>query len=163
SRQFYDERETLKRSEDTNYTRRPTERRLTYCGVEEFEGVYQCCEVKNLDKQCTQFHAKSSPPRTRACANCRHHYQVPFSVFHTMQKVAQRGQRGLAAWEKIKQTLERKAESEFEECLQYDGVLHSARPGTLPHCESRSSSEANGEIRFVVGPVVNVAKECDRW
>jgi hypothetical protein len=163
SGQFLDELEALKRSEDTHYTRRPTERRIMYCGVEEFDGVHQCCEVKNLDQQCTQFVAKPAQPPTRACATCRHHYQIPSGVFHMLQQVAGRIATGKGIRDEIKKTLEMQAQSEFGECVEYGGFLQSARPGTLPHCEARSTAETAGEARYVVGPVANVAKQCDRW
>jgi hypothetical protein len=163
SRQFVDELEALKRSEDTHYTRRPTERRIMYCGVEEFDGVHQCCEVKNLDQQCTQFLAKAAQPPTRACASCRHHYQIPSAVFHTLQQVAGQISTGQRIRDEIKRTLETQAQSEFGECVEYGGFMHSARPGTLPHCEARSTPVPGGGTRYVVGPVVNAATQCDRW
>ena len=163
SRQFVEELEALKRSEDTHYTRRPTERRIMYCGVEEFDGVHQCCEVKNLDRRCTQFLAKPAQPPARACAGCRHHDQIPSAVFHMLQQVAGRISTGQRIRDEIKKTLETQAQSEFGECVEYGGFLHSARPGTLPHCEARSTPGPGGETRYVVGPVVNVAKQCDRW
>ena len=163
SRQFVDELEALKRSEDTHYTRRPTERRIMYCGVEEFDGVYQCCEVKNLDQRCAQFLAKAAQPAARACASCRHQYQVPTSVFLTLQQVAGRISTGHRIRDDIRKTLEMQAQSEFEECVEFGGFLHSARPGTLPHCEARSTPGPGGDTRYVIGPVVNVAKQCDRW
>jgi hypothetical protein len=163
SRQFVEELEALKRSEDTHYTRRPTERRIMYCGIEEFDGVHQCCEVKNLDRRCTQFFAKTAQPPTRACTTCRHHYQIPSAIFHTLQQVAARIAAGQRIRDEIKRTIETQAQSEFEECVEYGGFLHSTRPGTLPHCEARSTPGLEGETRYVVGPVVNIAKQCDRW
>ena len=134
-----------------------------YCGVEEFDGVHQCCKVKNLDGKCEQFLAKPAQPPGHSCATCRHHYQIPASVFLTMQQVAGHIRTGQRIRDEIKTTLETQAQSEFEECVEYGGFLHSARPGTLPHCEARSTPGSAGDTRYAVGPVINVAKQCDRW
>lgn len=162
SSQFVEELEALKQQEDTYYTRRPTARRIMYCGVEEFDGTYQACEVKNLNRQCAQFQPAGEQP-AHSCATCRHNRQIPSSVFHTVQLVAGHVSSGQRTRDRIKETLEMQAQSEFQECVEYGGFLQSARPGTLPICEARSGSGASGETRFVVGPVVNVAKRCDQW
>jgi hypothetical protein len=84
-------------------------------------------------------------------------------VFHTLQLVAGHISSGPKIRDKIEETLRMQAQSEFEECVEYGGFLHSSRPGTMPHCQALSSSRGTGDTRFVVGPVVNVGKRCDRW
>lgn len=163
SRHFIDELEALKRSGDIYFTRRPTERRMTYCGVQELDGVHMCCEVKNLDELCDQFEARPADLPERACSTCRHNHRIPATLFHNLQRVAGHISTGRTIRDEIKKMIETQAQSEYEECVEYGGFVQSGRPGTLPYCEALSGAVPSGGSRYVVGPAVNVANQCGRW
>jgi hypothetical protein len=166
--EFVSERESLRQLGLTTWSRRPTVPGLRYCGVDEFDGTFHCCEVKNLDQVCAQFTPRHSDPTPHACGTCEHNLKPSVQVVRvleqTMQQVVGDGFKGNQfLQQKVRPALELQANAEYRDCVDLVGSLRS-RPGFLPHCVARSGVDSHsGEPRYLVGPVVNSAARCDRW
>jgi hypothetical protein len=142
-----------------DYTRRPTVPQIEYCGLDEFQGRFYLCQVKNLDERCDDFSRRGSDWNTRSCGTCILHRQPEASFVQTIENITGSRPKGQPVRDQIRQSLQYQAEIEFDACIDGTGIL-PVFPGLLPICLSYSSLS---ESRFVVGPVANAGEACDRW
>jgi TPR repeat protein len=148
-----------------NFSRRPTAGGYRYCGLDEFQGKSYICRIKNRDQRCPDF-APGSAEASRSCGTCanlvRPSEPALTEIERCMGQLEMTGRDELL--QRIRTTLESRAPLEYQSCLQGAGIM-SLRPGFLPWCTAWSEDEGTvgSPGRFVVGPVVNVGNDCDRW
>ena len=147
------------------YDNRPLSHTLTYCGVDEFDGLFYTHEVKNGDGRCAFFVAQDSTLPRHMCKSCRYHRQPSSKLFQIAEQVAGSDPRGQPIRDQIRQVLQSQAEAEYETCVDSELVgIMSSQPGLLPVCEAYSTfAFGSEEGRYVVGPVVNAGEACERW
>jgi hypothetical protein len=161
---FFEERETAKQDGTDEYTRRPIDPRIGYCGVAEFAGRSYCSEVKNKRDpgySCEQFEILTYDDQVpHSCETCAHNYRPQDGLIEALlAQVTSSGSHSQLGplKEEVEQFLHSTAEAEYEDCINQDGVLF-ARPGLLPVCEAWSSGQ-----RHVVGTVTNAGARCMNW
>jgi hypothetical protein len=145
-----------------SYTRRPASANFMYCGVDEFNGQYYCCEVKNQNNSCAQFTPRGSDSVSHPCETCQHRWQAPNQLVLTLEETLGRDKNGKELRDQVRQQLEHQAQEEYESCIDGAGFLQR-RPGVLPLCEARSTDSGSSGPSFVVGPIVNDGKRCGLW
>ena len=85
SGEFTPQLESAKQNGLEEWNQRPTGR-MTYCGLDEFQGRYYMCEVKNLDEKCDRFKPRRVDATAHNCRDCAHN-AVPKSDLITAQSV----------------------------------------------------------------------------
>ena len=149
--------------ERIDYTRRPMVPQIRYCGLDEFEGMFYLCEVKNLDDEgCDDFTRKDSDWNTHSCRTCMWHRQPDASLVQVIENITGSRPKGQPIRDQIRQSLQNQAETEFDACIEGTGIL-PVDPGLLPICGMYSSPSSDAGPRFVVGPVANAGEACRRW
>ena len=144
------------------FSRRPTASDFQYCGLDEFQGRSYICRVKNRDRRCPDF-APRSAEANRSCATCANLVRPSERAFTEIERCVMQLAEGEELLKRIRMTLESRAPLEYQSCVQGAGILN-LQPGFLAWCRAWSEEGTEGSpIRFVVGPVVNVGNDCDRW
>ncbi len=150
---------------DVKWLARPTSPGFNYCGLDEFDGLYYKCEVKNAEETCPDFTPRAVDAAPRPCSSCRHHRPPLGQPVRVLEETFRRyGQRSDATLnQEIRSLVQMQAEGEYQDCVDFAGFLPKL-PAFLPVCMVRGSPEpTTGEPRCIVGPVVNSAARCSEW
>lgn len=162
---FVQERQVEPQYADVQWLSRPTHPSFGYCGLDEFDGRYYKCEVKNADQDCPHFTPRAAGAAPRPCGSCRYHRKPLDHPVRVLEETFRRyGRRSEATLEdEIRSVVQMQAEGEYQDCVDSAGFLPKL-PAFLPVCMARSSPEpTTGELRCLVGPVVNSAGRCGEW
>jgi hypothetical protein len=155
------ERDYLRQTGRTEWRRRPTDSNFTYCGLDELEGKFYACEVKNVDQDCADF-TPAHDPRGRFCKSCAFNRAASEQIFQTLIQILGEREKGRNLADDTKKSIETQAQNEYQECVDFVGFVRT-KPGLLPVCEAYSSADDASNPRYLIGPIVNAGNACPKW
>ena len=161
---FVQERETPPEYADVQWLARPTHPSFHYCGLDEFEGRYYKCEVKNAEQSCPDFVQRSAEATSHPCSSCCHN-RPPLG--HPVQVLEATFRR---YGKDSRQNLTRRSACSCRCRRTANTRTASTTPASCPSRQLAArlpdpalGGTTTGEQRTVVGPVVNSAARCGEW
>lgn len=130
----------------------------SYCGQYEMNFQFEILEIKNLDKDCSQYDHRAI--NTRSCHTCGNLEIPPTDLVGRIQKpFTKAGAQGTRLYEEaVQQPLKLRADLELDEVIRRQGRVTDV-PAHFPYCRHFSDPSTG----YVIGPIVNQGQQCEAW